>query len=322
MTRTAQPHGPPRQAIIREVGLRDGLQSIATVVPTAAQARMDSRAYEAGQREIEVGSFVPARLLPQLADTAEVLAFARTLPGLKASVLVPNLKGAERAIDGEAELMLVPLSASHAHSLANLRKTPDEVVADIAAHPRAARCARLEHADRGRHQHRLRLHPAGPRRAGRSAAPGEGRARRRRGPRGPGRHRGLCGPGDGARAVRSCACRWPATGSTAATSTTRAAWAWPTSTPRSRWASPASMPAWAASAAARMRPAPAATWRRKTWRTCWPAWASRPARTSTRCWRCARKVAHWLRRRDPARHAVARRPSQDDVARDGRGSIP
>ena len=129
-----------RQAIIREMGLRDGLQSIAAVMPTAQKLEWIQGAYDAGQREIEVGSFVPARLLPQLADTAEVLAFAKTLPGLKASVLVPNLKGAERAIECGAELMLVPLSASHAHSLANLRKTPDEVVADI-ARIRAARDA-------------------------------------------------------------------------------------------------------------------------------------------------------------------------------------
>jgi hydroxymethylglutaryl-CoA lyase len=130
----------PHRATIREVGLRDGLQSIATVVPTAAKIEWIRDAYAAGQREIEVGSFVPARLLPQLADTAEVLAFAKTLPGLTASVLVPNLKGAERAIEEQAEWMLLPLSASHAHSLANLRKTPDEVVADI-ARIRAARDA-------------------------------------------------------------------------------------------------------------------------------------------------------------------------------------
>jgi hydroxymethylglutaryl-CoA lyase len=128
----------PRRAIIREMGLRDGLQSISTVLPTEHKLEWIRRAYEAGQREIEVGSFVPARLLPQLADTAQVLAFANTLPDLQASVLVPNLKGAERAIDGEAHLMLVPLSASHAHSLANLRKTPDEVVQEI-ARIRAAR---------------------------------------------------------------------------------------------------------------------------------------------------------------------------------------
>ena len=117
--------------VIREVGLRDGLQSIARVLPTAQKIEWIRDAYAAGQREIEVGSFVPPRLLPQLADTAELVAFAKTLPGLFASVLVPNLKGAERAIESGADLMLVPLSASHAHSLANLRRTPDEVVQEI-----------------------------------------------------------------------------------------------------------------------------------------------------------------------------------------------
>ena len=126
------PDGLPGHAIVREVGLRDGLQSIARVMPTAQKIQWIQAAYDAGQREIEVGSFVPAHLLPQLADTAEVLAFARTLPGLVASVLVPNLKGAERALAGGAHALLVPLSASHAHSLANLRKTPDEVVAEVA----------------------------------------------------------------------------------------------------------------------------------------------------------------------------------------------
>jgi hydroxymethylglutaryl-CoA lyase len=120
------------KAILREMGLRDGLQSVATVVPTEAKIEWIRAAHEAGEREIEVGSFVPARLLPQLADTAEVLAFAQTLPGLRASVLVPNMKGAERAMECNAELMLLPLSASRAHSLANLRKAPDDVVTEIA----------------------------------------------------------------------------------------------------------------------------------------------------------------------------------------------
>ncbi|GAB4482620.1 MAG: hydroxymethylglutaryl-CoA lyase [Burkholderiaceae bacterium] len=130
----------PPQAVIREVGLRDGLQSIAAILPTARKREWIGAAYAAGIREIEVGSFVPARLLPQLADTAEVLAFAKTLPGLFASVLVPNLKGAERALEAGADLLLVPLSASRAHSLANLRKTPDEVVAEV-GRIRAARDA-------------------------------------------------------------------------------------------------------------------------------------------------------------------------------------
>jgi hydroxymethylglutaryl-CoA lyase len=118
---------------IREVGLRDGLQSIARTLPTNQKLEWLHAAYAAGLREIEVGSFVPPRLLPQLADTAELVAAALALPGLVTSVLVPNLKGAQRALDSGCHAMLLPLSASYTHSLANLRKTPDEVVADIAA---------------------------------------------------------------------------------------------------------------------------------------------------------------------------------------------
>jgi hydroxymethylglutaryl-CoA lyase len=117
--------------VVREVGLRDGLQILPRVLPTAHKLEWLRRAHAAGVREIEVGSFVPAKLMPQLADTAELVAYARTLPGLLPSVLVPNLKGAARAIESGVHAMLLPLSASHAHSLANLRQTPDEVVAEI-----------------------------------------------------------------------------------------------------------------------------------------------------------------------------------------------
>src|SRR5262245_48517761 len=117
--------------VVREVGLRDGLQSIARTIPTEHKLQWLRAAHAAGLREIEVGSFVPARLLPQLADTAVLVEAARALPGLVTSVLVPNLKGAQAALDSRADLMLLPLSASHAHSVANLRKTPDEVVAEI-----------------------------------------------------------------------------------------------------------------------------------------------------------------------------------------------
>jgi hydroxymethylglutaryl-CoA lyase len=123
----------PERVTVREVGLRDGLQSIARTLPTAQKLQWIQGAYDAGIREIEVGSFVPPKLLPQLADTAELVAFAKTLPGLVVSVLVPNLKGAERAMDSGADWMLLPLSASHAHSLANLRKAPDDVMAEIGA---------------------------------------------------------------------------------------------------------------------------------------------------------------------------------------------
>jgi hydroxymethylglutaryl-CoA lyase len=122
----------PQKVTLREVGLRDGLQSLERVMPTAQKCEWIEDAYAAGIREIEVGSFVPPKLLPQLADTAQLVAHAKTLPGLTVSVLVPNLKGAERAMDSGADWMLLPLSASHAHSLANLRKTPDAVVAEMA----------------------------------------------------------------------------------------------------------------------------------------------------------------------------------------------
>lgn len=122
--------------VIREVGLRDGLQSIDLVLPTAQKIEWLRGAYAAGLREIELGSFVPARLLPQLADTGELLAFVKgeakhELPDLFASVLVPNLRGAEAALAGSADLMILPLSASALHSQANLRKTPDEAVAEL-----------------------------------------------------------------------------------------------------------------------------------------------------------------------------------------------
>jgi hydroxymethylglutaryl-CoA lyase len=130
----------PKSAVVREVGLRDGLQAIQRILPTAKKIEWIREAHAAGQHEIEVGSFVPARLLPQLADTADLVAYARTLPGLFVSVLIPNLKGAEKAIESGADLMLLPLSASHAHSLSNLRKTPDEVIAEV-GRIRAARDA-------------------------------------------------------------------------------------------------------------------------------------------------------------------------------------
>ena len=129
-----------RSIHISDVGLRDGLQSLARTLPTEHKLDWIRDAHAAGLREIEVGSFVPARLLPQLADTAELVALAKTLPGLVTSVLVPNLKGAERAFETGVDALLVPLSASHAHSLANLRKAPDDVVREIAA-IRAARDA-------------------------------------------------------------------------------------------------------------------------------------------------------------------------------------
>ena len=116
--------------LVSEVGPRDGLQSITRIMPTAAKKAWISAEAAAGLREIEVGSFVPAKLLPQLADTAEIVAHARTIPGLTVAVLVPNARGAEAAIKAGAHKITLPLSVSETHSLANLRRTHEQVLAE------------------------------------------------------------------------------------------------------------------------------------------------------------------------------------------------
>lgn len=121
-----------KKILVSEVGPRDGLQSIRTIMPTAAKKRWIRDEAAAGVQEIEVGSFVPAKLLPQLADTAELVAFARDVEGLSVAALVPNLIGARHAVEAGATKMSLPLSASETHSKANLRRTHDEVFREIA----------------------------------------------------------------------------------------------------------------------------------------------------------------------------------------------
>lgn len=119
--------------LVSEVGPRDGLQSIAPVMPTGAKKAWIDALAAAGIREIEVGSFVPARLLPQLADTAEIVTHARRHPGLTVAALVPNARGAEAAIAAGAHKITLPLSASETHSMKNLRRTHEQVFEEVAA---------------------------------------------------------------------------------------------------------------------------------------------------------------------------------------------
>ena len=119
--------------LVSEVGPRDGLQSIEPIMPLAAKQAWISAEAAAGVREIEVGSFVPARLLPQLADTAAVVAHARTIPDLTVAVLVPNLKGAEAAIAAGAHKITLPLSVSETHSLRNVRRTHAQMLEEARA---------------------------------------------------------------------------------------------------------------------------------------------------------------------------------------------
>lgn len=119
--------------LISEVGPRDGLQSVKATMPTAHKLRWVDALAAAGLREIEVGSFVPARLLPQMADVAEVVRHALTHPGMTVMALVPNLRGAQAAIASGVHKITLPVSASEAHSLANVRKTRAAMVQELRA---------------------------------------------------------------------------------------------------------------------------------------------------------------------------------------------
>lgn len=121
------------EVLISEVGPRDGLQSIARTMATQDKCAWIKSLAEAGLREIEVASFVPAKLLPQMADAAEVVAFAKGLPDLLVTALVPNVKGAAAAFASGVQKITIPFSASEAHSLSNVRKTHAQMLEEVAA---------------------------------------------------------------------------------------------------------------------------------------------------------------------------------------------
>ena len=117
--------------LVSEVGPRDGLQSIRSIMPLSAKCDWITAEAAAGVKEIEVGSFVPAKLLPQLADTSQVVAHARGIEGLTVAVLVPNLIGAREAIRAGAHKITVPVSVSETHSLRNVRRTHAQMLEEI-----------------------------------------------------------------------------------------------------------------------------------------------------------------------------------------------
>ena len=117
--------------LISEVGPRDGLQSIDTIMSTEHKKEWIKAEAGAGVREIEVGSFVPPKLLPQMADAFEIVQFAKDIPNLTVVALVPNFIGAKNAIDAGADKICLPLSVSETHSQANLKKSHDEVLEEI-----------------------------------------------------------------------------------------------------------------------------------------------------------------------------------------------
>jgi hydroxymethylglutaryl-CoA lyase len=111
---------------ISEVGPRDGLQNTKSFMPTEAKKAWISAEAAAGLKEIEVCSFVPAKVVPQFIDADEIVAHSLAIPGLAVAALVPNLKGAERAVAAGIHKLTFTISVSRTHSLANVRRTPDE----------------------------------------------------------------------------------------------------------------------------------------------------------------------------------------------------
>lgn len=117
--------------LVSEVGPRDGLQSIDAILPTKVKNAWIRAQADAGFREIEVGSFVPPKLLPQMADTAEVVREAVGISELNVAVLVPNLKGAEDAITAGADKISIPFSVSETHSIKNVRRNHEQMFDEV-----------------------------------------------------------------------------------------------------------------------------------------------------------------------------------------------
>jgi len=124
---------------ICEVGPRDGLQNAKHLMPTEAKKAWIRALARAGLREIEVGSFVPPKLIPAMADTGEIVREAVKIKGLKVVALAPNLKGFQRALEAGAHKVTFPVSASREHSVSNVRMTPDQMVEEV------RRCAQFPH---------------------------------------------------------------------------------------------------------------------------------------------------------------------------------
>ncbi|HEX4261726.1 MAG TPA: hydroxymethylglutaryl-CoA lyase [Acetobacteraceae bacterium] len=119
------------RVVVCEVGPRDGLQMAKTRMATEAKIAWIAAIAAAGVPEIEVGSFVPARVIPQMSDTDTVVRASAGIPGLTVVALAPNLRGAQAAHAAGAHRISVPVSVSEGHSRANLNRLPDEQVAEV-----------------------------------------------------------------------------------------------------------------------------------------------------------------------------------------------
>jgi hydroxymethylglutaryl-CoA lyase len=115
--------------IVTEVGPRDGFQIEHDLIPTATKIALINQLIEAGVPRVEFSSFVSPRAVPQLADAAEVLAGIDRSKGAELIALVPNAKGAARAIEAGADELCVFVSASETHNRKNVNRTVEESLA-------------------------------------------------------------------------------------------------------------------------------------------------------------------------------------------------
>jgi hydroxymethylglutaryl-CoA lyase len=134
---------PPRVTLV-DVGPRDGLQNEARPVSTADKIELVRLLQSAGLREIEVTSFVSPKWVPQMADNSQVMAGIRRLPGVRYSVLVPNLKGLEAAMEAHPDEIVVFGAASEAFSRRNINCGIAESIERFAPVVAAARAAGLK----------------------------------------------------------------------------------------------------------------------------------------------------------------------------------
>ncbi len=126
-------NGAGRRIHMQEVGTRDGLQAEAAFVPTEAKIALVDALSQAGLSKIEVTAFVSPSAIPALRDAEIVLREIERAPGVVYTALVPNVRGAERAIDARVDEMNLVMSASETHNLANLRMTRPQSFAGLAA---------------------------------------------------------------------------------------------------------------------------------------------------------------------------------------------
>ncbi|WP_144633859.1 hydroxymethylglutaryl-CoA lyase [Bordetella genomosp. 13] len=120
-----------RDVILREVGLRDGLQSVATFFETADKLEWIRREAAAGVGEIEVTSYVPPKLLPQFVDAEAVTTESMRIPGLTVAALVPNLRGAQRGLELGVHKINFVMSVSATHNMKNVRRSREDSLADF-----------------------------------------------------------------------------------------------------------------------------------------------------------------------------------------------